>query len=281
MRMLTIIEQSTGDLFTFYDNNLGTIIRKMEGFEYADVIPSIDDVAGPYGATYITSKHGVRRCSIEGDLISEDVYEVRRRLLNALRQTGTIKLIKFTTYDSLDLQFEAEVVKVLNPYTHKVHSYLIEFKAPDWRFYSQTLKTYDLTQTVLRAGASIPASIPWAIPASTDPMTELNNIIINEGNETTDPVFTITGPGTEFTITNQTTNQSLVLDRTLVSEDEVVIDVKNRTVVLNGNTNVYPDVSGDFWSLIPGENELRFFVSSGLTVDTNLNVSYRDAYAGV
>lgn len=279
MKMLTIIEQLNGDQFTFYDNRLGTILRSFEGFEYANVKASIDDVAGDYGGVYVNSKHGTRQFSIQGDLISDNVFELRRTLLKALRQTGTIKLLKFTTYDDLQLQCEAEITKLSNPYTHQIHTFLIQFLAPDWRFYSQELKTLNMTQTILGGGTSIPFTIPLDISEWTD--STVSHLLTNEGNEATDPVFTITGPGTGFTIENITTNKTLNLDTTLIGGDEVVIDVKNRTVIKNGTDNLYPDITGDFWSIIPGDNDLRFYITSGSDENTNLNIAYRDAYNGI
>ncbi len=123
MILLTVTEQLDNNSFSFYDNKFGTIMRSFEGFEYASVRDSIDDVAGEYGAVYITSKHGRRVVSWGGDLLSDVNYTVfqRRMLLSkALRQTGMMKLIKFTTYDGLELQFEAEITKYLNAYNHSV-----------------------------------------------------------------------------------------------------------------------------------------------------------------
>lgn len=282
MKALTIIEQSTGDYFTLYDNDLGSILRKFEGFEFAEVKESIDDVAGPYGSVYVNSKFGRRRVTIEGDLVSSDVYSLRRNLSKALRQTGTIKLFKFTTYDDLNLQFEAEVTKLVNPYTHTIHTFMIEAIAPDWRLYSQDLTTATIAQTAVRGGATIPATIPMSIPVQTSTDTSITNIITNNGNETTDPIITIHGPGTNFTIGNMTADKELLLETTLADDDEVVINVKNRTVVLNGITNVYSDLSGDFWSVLPGENELVFLIQSGRDVAlTSMMVEYRDAYTGI
>lgn len=281
MKNLTIIEQHDWNFFTFYDNDLGTILRDFDGFEYASVQESIDDVAGPYGSVYINSKFGTRRVAIKGDLLGADIFAKRRLLSKALRQTGVIKLVKFTTYDDLNLQFEAEVVKVINPYTHKIHTYLIEMIAPDWRFYSQDLHSQVVGQTITEGGTSIPASIPMSMPSPTSLSSTVTNIITNEGNEITDPILTISGPGTNFTLRNETLEKQIVFTYVLSEGDVVVIDVKRRTAVLNGITNVYQYLAGDFWSLIPGENELRFYVSSGLTVATNLNVSYRDAYSGI
>lgn len=282
MKSITITEQLDNNSFSLYDNNLGSILREFEGFEFAEVKYSIDDVAGTYGSTYITSKFGRRRLSVKGDLVGTSIYENRRLLFKALRQTGVMKLIKFTTYDDLNLQFEGEIAKVVNPYTHKIHEFLIEIVAPDWRFYSQTLKSQNMNQTIIQGGASIPATIPMAITLNSDPETIINNIVENEGSEITDPIFTITGPGTGFTVRNETTNKEFVLSTALAdATEQIIIDVKNRTVEREDGTNIYPNLTGEFWSLIPSENELRFFVGTGLTVNTNLNVSYRDAYGGI
>lgn len=282
MNQITIIEQQDNKLYTLYNAGEHSIIREFEGFEFADVRNSIDFVAGDYGAVYVNSKYGRRRVGIRGDLVGGDVYNQRRLLNRALRQTGTIKLVKFTTYDNLLLQFEAEVAKLVNPYTHKIHKFLIELVAPDWRFYSQTEQSRDIAQTSVIGGTSIPASIPMSIASPTATDSELSNIITNNGNEQTDPVITISGPGTTFIVGNVTTDKEFTLDVTLVEGDSVVIDVKTRTVTKNGTTNLYADFTGDFWSIAPGQNELRFNVNSGLELDeTNLNIKFRDAYNGV
>lgn len=282
MKQITIIEQADNNFYTLQDSGGKTLLRDFEGFEFADIRNSIDNVAGDYGAVYVNSKYGRRRMAIRGDIVASDVYEQRRLLNRSLRQTGVIKLLKFTTYDDLLLQCEAEVAKVLNPYTHKVHTFMLEFIAPDWRFYSQTLRSYDIGQTLVRGGASIPTAIPMSIASPTSIETEFMNIINNQGNEKSDPIISIAGPGTGFLVGNVTTDQEFELDTTLIEGDTVEIDVKARTVIKNGITNLYSSFSGDFWSVIPGDNELRFLVDSGHELGTtNLNVAFRDAYNGL
>lgn len=271
------------DTFTFYNNAAGTILNRFEGFEYPSVIASIDDLSGPYGSTYITSKFGSRRFSISGDLVSADVFNLRIELLKAVRQTGVIKLIKFTTYDNRLLQTEAEVVKMVNPYNHSVHTFLIEMIAPDYRFYSQTEKNLPVSTSFLGGGVSIPfPEIPVSIEADVEDPEGGVHFLTNEGNAPTDPVFKIYGPGTDFALHNIATDEVINIDTTLVEGDVLVINVKERTIVLNGTDNLYSAFSGDFFSLIPGENETRFFISSGF-VDgtTRMEAIYRDAWDGI
>lgn len=283
MKIIKVTEQQSGNYFTFYDNYLGSILREFEGFEYPETKVAIDDVAGNYGSVYITSKFGRRRFAIKGELISDDVFSLRHTLQKATRQTGQLKLVQFTTYDDRLLQCEAEVVKVNMPYTHRIHTYLIEFIAPDWRFYSQELVTREMAVSTIMGGTSIPFTlIPVSLDATPPTESEITNIIINDGNEVTDPIFRITGPGTDFTIQNITSGKTLLLTDTLIADDVVEIDVKNRTVILNGTDNLYPSISGDFWSLEPGENEMRFFIESGSTnMVSKLEVIYRHAYSGI
>jgi hypothetical protein len=144
MKKIEIINQTTNKSFTFYDNGDKTILRDFEGFEYSDVKHAIEHVSGQPGAVYVTSSFGARRLTISGDVVGEDIYETRRDILEVLRQDGRLKLIKMETYDGLELQCEVEVIRVTSPYTHTIHSYLIEFIAPDWRIYSQELKNIEV-----------------------------------------------------------------------------------------------------------------------------------------
>ena len=255
MKQIKITDQVNSLEFDFFDNAGGTILRSYEGFEYATVRNVIEDISGKGGATYITSKFGRRLISWSGDLVSDDVFTLRRSLMAVLRQQGTMKLIKFTTYDDLELQCEAEIIRVVNPYTHKIHSFLIEAMAPDWRFFSQ-----EEFETVVDDGFA--------------------EIADNDGNEETDPTFKINGPGTSFIVTNNTTEKSFTIKRTIEEGDYIEVNVKDRTVKLNGTTLIYSNFEGDFIALEPGENEIEFNAVNGAGT-TSLSVFFRNAYNGL
>lgn len=256
MKQITITDQDTSESFDFYDNSNNTILRQFDGFEYAEVKSVVENVAGQPGAVYVTSSFGRRRMSFQGDLVAgiPGVWAQRRNLLNVIKQRGRMKLFEITTYDDLKLQFEAEIIRFTAPYTHQIHSYLFELVAPDWRFYSQTEYTDSFT-----AGQT--------------------QNVNNGGNEVTHPVFTITGPGNGISILNNDTAESISVDDMSAGE-KVVIDTLNRTVTLDGN-DAYGIFSGDFFRLEPGNNSLTFQVNSGSDGNTNLDVTYRDAYNGV
>jgi len=254
MKQIKITDQDTDQTFTFYDNSNGTILRSFDGFEYPEVLASIEDVAGIGGAHYVNSKFGRRRMSFQGDLVGADKFSQRRDLLSVLRQRGTMKLFDVTTYDDLTLEFEAEIIRLTMPYTHQVHGFLFELQAPDWRFYSQTEDT-----------------------ESFDANDEIT--ITNDGTELTEPTFTITGPGTGIEVANVSTGEDFQIS-SLSAGEVVVVDVQARTVTLDG-TSDFSVFTGDFWGLQPGDNITEFLVTSGSDSNTNLEIKYKDAYNGI
>lgn len=252
----------------------------LEGFEYPSVINSMEDVSGISGAIYINSKFGRRSLSWQG-VISEEVLQGRRSLIAACR-AGNLKTILFETCDGLALQAEVEVTSLKMPYHLGRTKYLVNAVAPDSRFYSQELITTEISQTSIRGGASIPfPTIPVAITQSDLTDEELNAIVTNEGQEETEPIFVIHGPGTGFTVTNSTTGQEFTLSSTLIEGEYITIDSRAGTVIQDGITNIYDEFDGDFIKLEPGDNQFQFVVASGIDLTTILSLSYRHAYLGI
>lgn len=103
----------------------------------------------------------------------------------------------------------------------------------------------------------------------------------NDGDDTAFPVWTVTGPATSVSLSNDTTGESLLLTRTITNSDTVVIDTRERrqAALLNGVTNLWPDLSSSsaLWALEPGVNSLTLTVA-GSGGDTRVNLSYQPRY---
>jgi hypothetical protein len=254
MKQLKITDKDTSKSFTFFDNSNGTILQSFNGFEYPEVLCSIEDVSGVGGANYVTSKFGRRRMSFQGDLVGSNKFLQRRELLSALRQRGKMKLFQITTYDNLELEFEAEIVRLTMPYTHQIHSFLFEIQAPDWRFYSQD--DYD------------------EIFNANDELT-----VTNSGTELTQPVFSIVGPAVGVEVGNISTGESFQID-SLADGEIAVVDVLERVVTLGGERE-FSIFTGDFFGLQPGKNIIEFSVASGDSPNTQMRVDYKFAYLGI
>lgn len=246
-----------------------------EGFEYPTTRPVIEDIPAREGALYLGSQFGRRPLSWQGTIKGLDVLERRRNLIKACR-VGYLKTIQFTTKDNLDLQAEVEILKILMPYQYTAIAYLIEAVAPDFRFYSQTLYTQASAVTQFQGGTPIPAAIPAPIGGGSNLTFE----IVNNGNIYSNPIFTIQGSGTEFIVNNITTGESFTIDLTLQAGESVVVDTNERTA-FQGNQNVFGAFTGDWMRLDPGSNFITFNVGTGKTSETELSVSFRDAYIGL
>lgn len=275
MKTIQLLDTIKNVNFIWYDNSNGVIIRDFAGFEYAQTNNSFQDLPSRLGAYYSASKFSTRRLSWGGDLVGANIFANRRLMLAPMSQDN-IKLLKFTTYDDLNLQCEVAIDKVVFPYTHSIHTFLIEAIAPDWRFYSQTLKSLEFGQTTLEGGFSIPTSVPVDL----DGDSVIDNVMVNAGDEDTFPIITITGPGTTFVVGNGANNKSFTLNVTLLAGEEVVIDTKNKTVMF-GSTNLFDSFDGDFPTLESGNNTIAFSATTGGTAGTTIKFEYRDAYRGI
>lgn len=251
------------------------MIISVDGFEYPSVRNITRDVAGRVGAMRVNSSFGRRGIGISAVLPYADKYNKRFELLKAMSQNGTMKLIKFTTFDNKYLQFYGEITKLLNPYSSLRKPFMIEIVAPDFRLYSQTLNEFTTEPTVIRGGLDIPADIPFEFGGVT-----VINDAVNNGNEEVCPVFTIDGPGTSFLVVNQETGESFTIVHTLTVGQSIIVDSYNRTVVREDDTNIIDDFSGDFWCLEPGSNQIGFTVL-GFDANTLLTINWRDGYVGI
>ena len=275
MKSITLLDIIKNKSFTWYDNAGGTILREFSGFEYPSTNNSFQDLPSRLGAYYSASKFSTRRLSWQGDLVGASIFANRRLMLAPMSQ-DELKLLKFTTYDDLQLQCEVAIDKMTFPYTNSVHTFLIEAIASDWRFYSQTLTEKIFGITDLLGGTSIPTSIP--IDLNNDGIAD-DNIVVNAGDEDTFPIITIKGAGSTFVVGNSANNQSFTLNVALEAGEEVVIDCKNRTVMF-GSTNLFDAFDGDFIMLESGDNTIAFSCT-GDGVDTSIKFEYRSAYRGI
>lgn len=153
--------------------------------------------------------------------------------------------------------------------------YRIEFEAEYPFLQSQTEKS-TIVGVFDGGGMAIPMDIPMDMSSGgTNEAT-----ITNDGNADAYPVFTFKGALTNPSLTNFTTGLTLNINQTLASaSNQIVVDTFLRTVVINpGSTNGRQYSTGDFWTLIPGDNLVR--LGSALDGGT-CTVFYRDHYLGL
>jgi hypothetical protein len=101
----------------------------------------------------------------------------------------------------------------------------------------------------------------------------------NLGTAPTYPAIVITGPVITPRLENRTTGETFTLDATLVGGDVAVVDMKARTITVNGTSRLDALALGAKWvSLRPGANELAYRSSDGTPPASTCTVTWRHAW---
>lgn len=105
--------------------------------------------------------------------------------------------------------------------------------------------------------------------------------VFNAGNETVYPVVRISTKATSPKLFNQTTGQAMLIDATVRNGDVLEVDMKNRTILLNG-ANIYnAKLEGsDFWGLEPGNNFIELLTSEP-SEESVAEIRYRSGFIGI
>lgn len=126
-------------------------------------------------------------------------------------------------------------------------------------------------------GGGMPVPMPVPMDMS-NPFNSNDLTVTNNGNAEYYPSIKVNGSFSGFILKNKTLNKSLNYSGTLSSSDYLSIDMYNRVALLNGTTNALANISGDWWWLQPGNNEILLITTNG---DGNIDITYKDAYRGL
>jgi hypothetical protein len=272
---------SDGGFYTIPNQNV--FFEQLAGLGNPDVKLGIHDYAQSRGGSFQFQDYKSRTISLGGTIKADDVAtfaQVRRSLSQALSFLGELKTIQGVTDDAVDVQFDVVAASDLafdyNAGFVNALPWSISLLLPDPFIYSQELfSAIGGVAALAGVGFSLPFSLPLALAGS---VTGTINVL-NNGNTRIKPqLITITGPGTNFTISNKTTGKDLFFNDTLLATDTLVIDPNRFTAYKNGVTNKYGLMSGSWWDLYYGNNTIALQVGSGNTSNTGITVSWRNAY---
>lgn len=246
-------------------DDLGFAIHTpVAGIDFPAIRLASQDKPGEHGAIISNQLYGGRSVSLTGivwaDTVSE--FNIRRRTFQA--QIRIVKnnfislpiLCKFVTDDGLSLQFYAYASSFQMQEEELTHAqWMLTLFAPDPNFYNQSSTSLVIS------------------PASSQTFT-------NNGDANSYPVFTFTGPLTNPIITNAATGEVFKLDETIGGGHSVVVDMQNKTIVLDGTTNDMAafDANNTWLSFVPGNNSVSLTVSSGGGSVTGV---FSDAWIGI
>lgn len=239
-----------------------------------------------HGAIDQTIFYGPRVVEVVGQ-ISAATKASLWSLLDDLKGTlalGSTHTFTFTregnTYaEKMNVRVDSSVNVGIQP--GMVQPYLIwgvTLFAEDPRFYDATTSSGSYDPTTSGSGGLL-FDLDFDLEFGGDPSATLD--VTNEGNISTPPIFTITGPVTNPIIDNDSLGKSIYTTGTsLTSTDSLVINIADRTCLLNGTTN-RPDLidasTTDWFELAPGVNQLRMRGTGMSSGQTELAVSFSSA----
>lgn len=253
---------------------------EIDGLELPSIRSSTGNYAGRSGGYVGAQLFSPRDVTLTGTVFSSD--------LSAMEQAR--KDLE-TALASLDVTMRI-VTNAGNAYV--IYCNLLDFKMPinrdmfqaDFKIelFAGDINIYDdssggaLSVTVPRevsGGYTYPVVYPVVYAAGTGPTTVTNN-----GSVEIFPVLTLTGVMTNPVMANLTADELVAINPIVTAPgDVVVIDMRARTATLNGS-NIFAKVSGDWWSLATGGNDISLTTSDG--GDTvSAAVSWRNGRLGI
>lgn len=107
--------------------------------------------------------------------------------------------------------------------------------------------------------------------------------IQNDGDLPAYPVFTVAGPASSFTLTNNTTGERIRYEAAVAAGEVLVIDTRpfRKSVLRSDGTNLYVNLSLDstLWALVRGPNAVTLDLLNSTTA-TYVTVSYQRTWLG-
>lgn len=160
----------------------------------------------------------------------------------------------------------------------------------NWRYANPVLTLYapdgywsDVTPTTVLRSYSPGVNFLSPFPSVSSSQVIGNTTITNNGDVEAWPTWTVTGPMTALTATNNTTGRSFILTTTLLSGEQATITTFQPTVRGNSGQNLVGSLNWPtayLWELIPGDNSVTFTVG-GSGTGTKIQLDYYARYDGV
>lgn len=258
-----------------------TRLGKLDGLTTPSYAVSESVIAGARGSRHNRSLMRKRQITLEILLHADteaDYFNKREALLSAtLPDNGEGELT--ITLDGV--QYLLNAVPQSTEINWPQGNYApvqVQFVCYDPTIYSSTL--YEEADIIIRSGGGL--TFPLVFPLTFVTTNSGTATATNGGNVYVWPVITLSGLMTNPLVRNLTTDEYLQLTYTSGVNDEIVIDMANRTIVLNGVTSLITELAdgSDFWNLQPGDNEIN--ISTGSSSDTGtLTLTWRYGFSAL
>ncbi len=261
----------------------GYLFKKLKGFDYPQVRLNVKDMGNYHGARFGSAYYGARSMSIEGEIIAStpEEYETKRRALGqAFTILNGLQQVIFTTRAGLIVKSDCIVNSRLEmPYeagNMQRGEFRVELIAP-FPFFLNATSTTTQVSIFEGSGGVVPSGIPFDFSGGSAGNVDINNL----GNVEAYPIIKLYGIMNDPVIKNNTSGLQLSIDYELATEaDYIELNTFLRTAKLGNGTNVFDKVSGDWWTLRTGINNIVLTASS-YGAGAKAIITYEYHYLGV
>jgi len=260
----------------------GYIFGNLTGFGFPSLKVDIKERGSTHGADLGVKLYGRRVMGIELEIIGKNTtdYETKRRALElACDITRGLQRIYITTRSGIEVICDAIVTGDFDlPYTKGqmiFSSVRLELTAP-YPFFNSKDQKSSLISLWSGGGWGLPFELPLDMSCGGDVVAN----VVNDGNTKSYPIITLYGQLEDATLTNETNGDTFSLDYEIADASQVVIDTFNRTIILNGTTNLRQYFSGDWLSLDAGSNGIKLTATT-YGYNALVLITYRDSYLGL
>lgn len=260
----------------------------VEGLDAPDYRVSTSENAGEDGGAVGAAFYGSRLVTLTGSVKGDSAAEynqARRNLAYMCRirkdSYGYPEMtpFSFTTLDGVDYTFSGQIKSFKAPVKYPTFTnFFISIICPDPALYGAAFTSGAVTRPV-GGTVTFPLTFDSTIEFGTG--SGGNATVYNYGNADTWPIITLRGVGSNPYIYSPSRGKNMKLNySTTLPSDEIVIDMKNKTIILNGTTNLlsYKDVDSDWFSIEAGvDTNIQFNTSSSsdtMTMEVTGNVAY-------
>ncbi len=189
--------------------------------------------------------------------------------LKVTRQDGVVRHIQGIEYTGL------EGTRNVDLYNSLWMELPLVLKCLDPAWYNPTAETH--TYTKAGGGAAFFPFFPLVLAPDAILQTPT---IVNDGSLDAWPIWTVTGPGTDFRITNLASGKKTAFTLHMILGDELIIDTRpgHKSITLNGsNAFRYISVDSSLWPLVPGSQDVEIVLVDA-TADSQVDLSFNERY---
>jgi hypothetical protein len=243
----------------------------IEGLGDAPIRSSEYDNPGEDGGFVDNQLYGMRPITLTGQIgaPSFEIYETVRR---AVHHACRIRRDSYGMPQPVRLRFrtmnDQEYYIDAYPRTPRIrdnnirHSpFILQFVASDAVIYEIAQQNSLSITRAMGGGLLLPFKLPFRLGASSGGSL----IVDNDGTAEVWPIITLTGEMHNPVVRHDEKDIKVQLNYTLTASDEVVIDMKNKRITLNGTSSLiaYMTIDSDWFKLDIGSNRIRFSTSTG------------------